>query len=38
MMKKRRKYNMSNLGDSLNTLNILLKSKLYGIKKIKKIS
>ena len=38
LMKKRRKYNMSNLGDSLNTLNILLKSKLYGIKKIKKIS
>ncbi|MAO32554.1 MAG: hypothetical protein CL824_03515 [Crocinitomicaceae bacterium] len=34
LMKKRKKYNMSSFDDSLDTLSIILNTKVYGIKKI----
>jgi len=37
-MKTKKKFNMSNLNDALDTLKTLLNTKIYGIKKIKKIS
>lgn len=30
-MKERKKYNMSNFDDSLDTLNVILKTKIYGL-------